>query len=169
MADSTERNPRPPTTEPGAESPAGAATAAVTPASRIQGFAPAAHVILRIGAGLLFMQHGVQKLFGWLGGFGGTPGQTAELFSQMGLAGVLETFGGALIVIGLLTRPVAIILVLEMIAAYSIAHAPQGGFPVENGGELPLLYVLVFLKLAAIGAGPASVDHALSKRKTAYA
>ena len=109
------------------------------------------------------MQHGVQKLFGWLGG-AGAPGQTVELFSQMGLAGVLETFGGALIVIGLFTRPVAIILVLEMIAAYFIAHVPQGGFPVQNGGELALLFALVFLMLAAIGAGPASVDHALAKR-----
>lgn len=104
------------------------------------------------------MQHGIQKLFGGLGGFGGTPGQTAELMSQMGLAGVLEFIGGALIVLGLLTRPVAILLMIEMIAAYFIAHAPQGGFPIQNGGELALLYGLVFLLLAAFGAGPVSID-----------
>ncbi|MEX0599098.1 MAG: DoxX family membrane protein, partial [Rhodothermales bacterium] len=59
--------------------------------------AGALYTLLRVGAGLLFMQHGAQKLFGWLGGFGGEPGATAELFSLMGLAGVLEFFGGALV------------------------------------------------------------------------
>lgn len=126
---------------------------------------PWTHALLRIGAGLLFMQHGVQKLFGWLGGFGGQPGGTAELFSQMGLAGVLETFGGLLIVVGLFTRPVAIILALEMIAAFFIAHMPQGGFPVQNGGEVPLLYVLIYVFLAANGSGTASVDHAMASRR----
>lgn len=135
-------------------------------ASKTAGFPSATHAILRIGAGLLFMQHGLQKLFGWLGGFGGTPGNTAELVSQMGLAGVLEVFGGALIVLGLFTRPVAVILTIEMIAAYFIAHAPQGGFPIQNGGELALLYALVFLMFAAFGAGPASLDRLLSKRKS---
>ena len=69
---------------------------------------PVTHAILRIGVGLLFMGHGAQKLFGWFGGFGGRPGATAELMTQMGLAGVLEFFGGLLIVLGLLTRPVAL-------------------------------------------------------------
>src|SRR5690625_2950509 len=86
------------------------------------------HAILRIGAGLLFMQHGAQKLFGWFGGMG-PEGGTATLFSLMGLAGVLEFFGGLLIVVGLLTRPVAVVLALEMIAAYFMAHVPLGGFP----------------------------------------
>ncbi|HWV57284.1 MAG TPA: DoxX family protein, partial [Longimicrobiales bacterium] len=93
-----------------------------------------AHAILRIGAGLLFMQHGVQKLFGWLGGMDG-EGASAELFSLMGLAGVLETFGGLAIVLGVLTRPVALVLAVEMISAYFMAHQPQGGFPIQNGGE----------------------------------
>jgi putative oxidoreductase len=127
--------------------------------------ASATHAILRIGAGLLFMQHGVQKLFGWLGGFGGTPGATADLFSLMGLAGVLEVFGGLLIVLGLLTRPVAVILVIEMIAAYVMAHAPQGGFPIENGGEPAVLFALVFAFLAANGPGPASLDRVLGTRR----
>ena len=125
----------------------------------------AAHAILRIGAGLLFMQHGVQKLFGWLGGFGGTPGATAEVFSQMGLAGVLETFGGLLIALGLFTRPVAAILVIEMMAAYVIAHAPQGGFPMENGGEPALLFAFVFLYFAANGAGSISIDSLIRRRR----
>ena len=83
------------------------------------------HGILRIVAGLLFMQHGVQKLFGWLGGFG-PEGGTAPLFSMFGLAGVLEVFGGLLIVLGLFTRPVALVLVVEMLSAYVIAHLPRG-------------------------------------------
>lgn len=120
-------------------------------------FGPAAHALLRIGAGILFMQHGVQKLFGMFGGLGGT-GDTAPLASQMGVAGVLETFGGLLIVLGLFTRPVALVLMLEMIVAYLIAHFPRGGWPIENGGELPLLFALIFALLATHGAGPLSID-----------
>ncbi len=121
-------------------------------------FTPAALAILRIGAGLLFMQHGLQKLFGLLGGFGGMPGGTAPLASLMGLAGVLELVGGALIVAGLFVRPVGLILAAEMVVAYFYAHLPQGGAPVQNGGELALLYALVFGFLSARGAGPVSVD-----------
>lgn len=116
--------------------------------------APAA---LRIGAGLLFMQHGAQKLFGLLGGAGGS-GAPAELLSQYGVAGVLEFFGGALVVAGLFTRPVAAVLALLMVVAYFIGHAGQGGFPVQNGGELALLYALVFVYLAGHGSGAWSLD-----------
>ena len=123
----------------------------------LAGLAGPTHALLRIGAGLLFMQHGAQKLFGMFGGADGQGG-TAPLVSQFGLAGVLELFGGLLIVLGLFTRPVAAILALEMVAAYFIAHLPQGGVPVQNGGELALLYALVFAFLAGNGAGPASVD-----------
>ena len=127
-------------------------------------FAPATHAILRVGAGLLFMEHGLQKLFGMFGGMGG-DGATAPLVSQMGLAGVLECFGGLLIVLGLFTRPVALVLALEMLAAFFTAHLPRGGFPVENGGELALLYALVFAFLAANGPGPYSLDdRRLSRR-----
>lgn len=128
--------------------------------------ASALQAVLRIGAGLLFMQHGAQKLFGWFGGFGGTPGNTAELFSQMGLAGVLEFFGGLLIVIGFLTRPTALVLALQMVIAYVIAHLPNGAWPIQNGGELALLYALIFAYLAAAGAGPASADSAIGSRET---
>lgn len=126
--------------------------------------APATHALLRIGAGLLFMQHGGQKLFGWLGGFGGQPGATAELFSMMGLAGVLEFFGGVLIVIGLFSRPVGLVLALQMVVAHFMAHQPQGGFPMQNGGELALLFALVFTFIFANGSGPLSVDQARANR-----
>lgn len=124
----------------------------------------ATYAALRIGAGLLFMQHGVTKLFGLLGGIDGA-GATAPLFSQLGLAGVLEFFGGLLIVVGLFTQPVGGILVLLMLAAYGIAHMPQGGFPIQNHGELALLYALIFTVFAANGSGPASVDQLLAKRR----
>jgi putative oxidoreductase len=128
------------------------------PAVYTRDFAPAAVAVLRIGAGLLFLQHGLQKLFGLLGGFGGTPGATAPLDSLMGVAGILELVGGVLLIAGLFVRPVALILAAEMIYAYFYAHLPQGGMPIQNGGELALLYALVFVFLAARGAGPASVD-----------
>ncbi|MEP0547587.1 MAG: DoxX family protein [Rhodothermales bacterium] len=137
-------------------------TATATAPSRLSAlavptFAPVAHAVLRIGAGLLFMQHGAQKLFGFLGGVDGN-GATVELLSQFGLAGVLEFFGGALVVLGLFTRPVAAVLTALMVAAYSIAHAFQAVFPVQNGGELALLYALVFAFLAAAGPGAWSLD-----------
>jgi putative oxidoreductase len=124
----------------------------------IAALGPATHALLRIGAGLLFMEHGAQKLFGMFGGFGGTPGPSAPLASQMGLAGVLDFFGGLLIVLGLLTRPVAFLLAGEMVVAFFQAHFPQGGVPMQNGGEMPLLYALVFLYLFGNGPGPYSVD-----------
>ena len=126
---------------------------------------PAMHAVLRIGTGMLFMQHGAQKLFGVLGGFGGTPGATAPLASMMGLAGVLEFFGGLLIVIGLFTRPVAFVLAGQMAAAYFMAHFAQNFFPLLNGGEPALLFMLVFLFLMANGAGPASADDAIASRR----
>jgi len=123
----------------------------------------ATHAVLRIGAGLLFMQHGAQKLFGLLGGMDGAGG-TSPLMSQIGLAGVLEFFGGALLVLGLLTRPAAVVLAAEMLVAYFQAHAPQGGLPVQNGGELALLYVIVFLFFVGNGPGPWSLDRRLFPR-----
>ncbi|HET7469891.1 MAG TPA: DoxX family protein [Gemmatimonadales bacterium] len=118
---------------------------------------PYTHATLRIGAGLLYMEHGLQKLFGLFGGMGPNGG-TVQLLSQFGLAGVLETFGGLLIVLGLLTRPVALVLALEMLVAFFQVHFPQGGFPIQNRGELPLLYMLVWLFLVGNGAGPFSMD-----------
>ena len=108
--------------------------------------------------------HGAPKLFGWFGGMG-PDGGSAELVSLMGLAGVLEVFGGLAIALGVLTRPVAVVLALEMLIAYFYAHFPQGAFPVQNGGELALLYASVWVFLAGNGAGPFSVDRALATGK----
>jgi len=121
--------------------------------------------ILRIVTGLAFMTHGLPKLFGWLGGFGG-PGEAAELMSRFGVAGVLETFGGLLIVIGLLTRPVAFLLAGQMAVAYFWIHS---GFSDPwwwtNGGEKAMLFSFIFLFFSAWGAGPFSVDARLAARK----
>lgn len=117
--------------------------------------------LLRIAAGLLFMQHGAQKLFGWLDG-----NQIESLATMMGAAGVLEFFGGLLIVLGLLTRPVAFLLSGQMAVAYWTAHAPGGVWPVLNGGELAALYSFVFLFFAAAGGGAFSVDGLFRDRFT---
>lgn len=126
------------------------------------GLAGATHAILRIIAGALFCMHGMPKLFGWFGGMG-EAGGSAPLFSLMGLAGVLEVFGGLLILLGLFTRPVAVILALEMITAYFMAHLPQGPVPYLNGGELALLYLSVWIFLAGNGAGPWSLDRMMRR------
>lgn len=118
--------------------------------------------LLRIVAGLLFGLHGVQKLFGVLG-----REQAVDFFSLYGLAGVIETVGGALIVLGLFSRIVAIILSGEMAWAYFMAHAPEGFWPIVNRGELAALYSFVFLYLAARGGGAFSIDGIRSLRKGA--
>jgi putative oxidoreductase len=116
-------------------------------ASRRWTVADAAYVLLRAGTGLLFMAHGLQKLFGLFDGLG-DDAATVPLVSRVGVAGVLETVGGLLFVLGLFTRPVALILAGEMIVAYVIAHLPRGVVPLENGGELALLYGLIFVFFA---------------------
>lgn len=142
------------------------ATYSYTSETRASSLALTTHTLLRIGAGLLFMQHGAQKLFGLFGGVDGA-GATPPLFSLFGLAGVLEFFGGLLVVVGFLTRPVAVVLALQMVAAYVIAHLPQGGVPVLNGGELALLYAFAWVFLIGNGAGPVSLDAKLRTRKAA--
>ena len=121
--------------------------------------------LLRVMAALMFMEHGVAKLFGWLGGWRGEPGATAPLFSLSGLAGVLETFGGMLLAIGLFTRPVAFVLSGLMAAAYFKAHAPDGFWPMLNRGELAAVYCFLFFYLSARGGGRYSVDGVLARRK----
>jgi putative oxidoreductase len=124
---------------------------------------PFARSLLRIVAGFLFSLHGFQKLFGMFGGLGGR-GAKAEFFSLIWTAGCLETFGGLLILIGLLTRPTAFVLSGQMAVAYFMSHARRGQWPILNGGELAALYCFVFLWLAAAGAGPLSVDRALGRK-----
>ena len=126
----------------------------------------AALTLLRVGSGLMFMQHGVQKLFGLLGGFRGEPGATVPLVSQLGLAGVLEVGGGFLVALGLFTRPVAFILSGMMAVAYFQAHAPHGFWPAMNSGEMAAMYCFIFFYLSARGAGPYSIDGRLEKRRS---
>jgi putative oxidoreductase len=118
---------------------------------------------LRIIAGFCFSLHGVQKLFGWLGGIDG-KGARAELFSMIGFAGWLEGLGGLLILLGLWTRPVAFIVSGQMAVAYFMAHAPRGFWPILNGGELAAVYCFLFLYLSAAGGGTLSVDRLLRGR-----
>jgi putative oxidoreductase len=125
-------------------------------------FSEPAYALMRIVAGLLFLQHGAQKLFGLLGGFG--DGGTAPLFSQMGLAGIIEFFGGLLIAFGLLASWAAFVASGEMAVAYFMAHAPQGFFPIQNRGELAALYCFMFLYVATRGAGIWSIDQAMGKK-----
>jgi len=110
--------------------------------------------ILRIAAAFLFMQHGGQKLFN----FPPSPHPMPHLPVLMLVAGVLEFFGGLLVLIGLFTRPVAFVLAGEMAVAYFMAHAPRGLWPLLNMGELAVLDCFVFLYLAAAGGGAWSVE-----------
>jgi putative oxidoreductase len=119
--------------------------------------------LFRIVVGFLFWQHGAVKLFGWFGGFR-EPGQTAELASLMGVAGILEFFGGILIAVGLFTRPVAFILAGEMAIAYFKAHFPQGPWQIMNRGEASTFFAFAFLYLAARGGGRFSLDGVLRKK-----
>jgi putative oxidoreductase len=112
--------------------------------------------ILRIVTGFLFMQHGSPKLFGVPAA--AQPAATQPALSLLWFAGVLEVFGGLLILLGLFTRPVAFILAGEMAVAYFMAHATQSFWPTLNRGELAALYCFVFLYLSAAGAGPWSID-----------
>lgn len=115
----------------------------------------------RIVFGLMFMQHGAQKLFAMFG-----REEPVALMSQMGLAGVLELYGGLFIVLGLLTRPVAFLLAGEMAWAYFQSHFPRGWIPIENRGELTVLYSFAFLYLAFRGGGSFSLDALWDRRKT---
>ena len=122
---------------------------------------PTALAGLRIITGLMFMQHGAQKIFS----FPAEARGPFELMSQMGIGGVLELVGGALIVLGLFTRPVAFLLSGMMAVAYFQFHAMTGGlFPLVNGGELAALYCWVFLYLVFAGPGAFSVDGILAKK-----
>jgi putative oxidoreductase len=119
---------------------------------------PVALSLLRIVAGFTFAQHGAQKLFGVL------AGKTAAFGTLAWAAGVLELFGGILIILGLFTRPVAFVLSGQMAAAYFIAHAKQGFWPVMNRGELAALYCFIFLYMAFAGGGPISLDRIVRRK-----
>jgi putative oxidoreductase len=119
--------------------------------------------ILRIMTGLLFLQHGLNKLFNF------PPSATHapyNLFSlSPGLAGLLETFGSLLVIFGLFTRPVAFLLSGEMAIGYFMVHAPRSFFPFLNGGDLAVLYCFTFLYLAVAGGGAWSLERLISGDK----
>jgi putative oxidoreductase len=115
-------------------------------------YAPQLYALFRVVLGFLFLFHGLQKLFGMFGG------QVVPLTSLFGVAGAIELVGGVLIMIGLFTRIAAFIASGEMAGAYFIAHFPKGLVPIENGGELAVLYCFAFLYMSARGPGICSVD-----------
>lgn len=119
-------------------------------------WAPRLLSLLRVVAGLLFLEHGTQKLFGFPVRMGG--GAAPAMLSLLWFAAILETVGGLLIVLGLFTRPVAFLLSGQMAVAYFIAHNPKSPFPAVNGGDAAILFCFLFLYLAAAGAGPWSLD-----------
>ena len=132
--------------------------ARVSPAGNAyMAWAPKLLSVLRIILGFLLIPHGLQKLFGVLGG------KQAELMSLMGLAGVIELFGGILILVGLFTRPVAFVISGFAAFAYFMAHAPQAFLPILNRGELAVVYCFLYLYLSAAGGGEWSLDRLLRK------
>jgi putative oxidoreductase len=114
-------------------------------------------------AGLLFLQYGGAKLFGLFGGMPG--GMKIHLMSELGLAGVLEFFGGIAILLGLFTRPIAFVLSGEMAVAYFTGHQPHGLWIVQNQGAPAVLFCFIFLFLAAHGGGQWSVDALMVRRR----
>jgi putative oxidoreductase len=126
--------------------------------------APVTHALLRVVAGLLISQHGMQKLFGAFGGFG-SPGGTAPITSVMGIIGILECFGGLAVMLGLFTRPIAFLLSGEMAYAYFTAHQPHGTWPIQNHGETAVLLCFIFLFLFANGAGGWSLDSRMRRSR----
>ena len=115
--------------------------------------------VLRIMTGLLFLEHGTQKLFAF-------PGPGPALTTLLVVQALIELVGGILILIGLFTRPVAFILAGDMAVAYFMAHAPRGFFPTLNGGQLAILFCFVFLYLFVAGGGVWSIDQQRSSRRS---
>jgi len=131
--------------------------------ARWQSWAPYLRSVLRIVAAFLFMQYGTMKLFAFP--IGMPPnGAAAPLISEMGLAGVLEVFGGGLLLLGLFTRPVAFLLSGEMAVAYFRGHFPQGFWPIVNMGTDAIFFCFLWLYFSAAGPGPWSLDAQLLAR-----
>ncbi len=125
-------------------------------------WAPRVLSLLRIIAALLFMEHGLMKLFHFPAP---QPGAPDPLPMMLMAAAWIEVIGGGLIALGLFTRLAAFVCSGQMAAAYFMAHAPQGFWPALNGGEAAILFCFVFLYLAVAGAGPWSLDALVRKRR----
>ena len=134
-------------------------------ARRLSAWTPKLLSVLRIIAAFLFIQYGTTKLFAWPGAVM-LNGATVQVASLIGVAAVLETFGGLLLLAGLFTRPVAFLLAGEMAAAYFMGHAGRGFWPVLNQGSIAVLFCFVWLYISAAGPGPWSLD-ALMRRTEA--
>ena len=121
---------------------------------------PRALSVLRIIMGLMIIQHGMSKIIGF-------PAVAAtanvQVLSLIGAAGLIELIGGALLILGLLTRPAAFIISGEMAFAYFMAHEPKSFYPLLNGGTLAIMYCFTCLYLSTAGAGPWSVDAAMKR------
>lgn len=124
-------------------------------------WAPRVLSLLRIVAALLFMEHGLMKIFHFPAA---QPGAPDPLPALLLVAAWLEIGGGALLALGLFTRPVAFILSGQMAVAYFMAHAPAGFYPALNGGEAAVLYCFTFLYLAVAGGGEWSIDALVRKK-----
>jgi putative oxidoreductase len=121
--------------------------------------APYIRSIVRIAVALLFLDHGLSRLFGWP-----SPLATPPALTMYWFAGAIELCGGILLSLGLFTRPAAFIMSGEMAFAYFISHAPRGFFPILNGGDGAILYCFIFLYIAFAGPGPLSLDAIWRKR-----
>lgn len=123
-------------------------------------WAPQMLSVLRIVTALLFLAHGTSKILG----FPPSSASGPPVWSLFWVAGMMELIGGLLLLIGLFTRPTALLLSGEMAVAYWMVHAPRGPFPVLNDGESAILFCFVFLYIAFEGAGPWSVDASVKRR-----
>ena len=126
-------------------------------------YAPSLLGLLRIVAGLLFLSHGLVKLFGFPPG--AQPGPQA-LFTMFGIGGVIELVAGTLIALGLFTRVAAFVASGEMAVAYWMFHAPNGFYPAANGGDAAILYCFLFLYLVAAGPGALALDNLIGARRS---
>ena len=125
-------------------------------------WAPRLLSVLRIMAALLYLAHGTQKLLGFPPMPAARP--MPDLLTLQGISGILEIVLGALIALGLFTRPAAFVASGHMAFAYFIGHAPRNFFPALNNGDAAVLFCFIFLYLAAAGAGPWSLDAARARR-----
>jgi putative oxidoreductase len=131
-----------------------------SPVAALDRYAPAVLSILRIMTGLLFLEHGLSKLFGYP-----QPGDMPAFLTLIWFAGIIEFAGSILVALGLFTRAAAFIMSGEMAFAYFMAHAPHSIFPILNRGEAAILFCFIFLYLVFAGGGPLSLDALLWRRK----
>lgn len=129
--------------------------------NQVNGWSSRALAALRIVAGLLFLAHGVIKVFGFP--VGAEPGQQ-ELLSLFGIGGVIELITGLLLILGLFTRPAAFIASGQMAVAYWMFHFPSSPYPAVNGGDAAILYCFIFLYIFTAGPGVWSMDNRTAKR-----